>query len=251
MNIGIVITTFKRDWLLQQTIDSCLKLSEKNNNIHIIVVDQCPTIEKRNLVEMFGSYVLANFNSGLSLSRNLGVKKSTELGCKYTIIAADSISLSNNYDELDQIIKKMEIDKYDLVGFPLENRVKWEGNLSLIPSVSFQIDFIQHQRTGDLIIQPCDICRNFFVARTELLQRISWDENLLMAEHEDMFYRLKQANTKVGFTNKFSGIYIGIKDGEYLSYRTTNFKNGLKKLKEKYQINGWVKYKNLQYAKEP
>ena len=69
-------------------------------------------------------------------------------------------------------------------------------------------------------------------------------------EHEDEFYRLKLNNTKCGWTNDIVLEKQIDRPTEYTKLRKINFNNGIKYLREKWDIKGWVAYKNLERAKQ-
>lgn len=243
--IGFIITTFLRDDLLFQSFKEAFHYSKGEHPI--IVVDQNPSELKK---EMFGNYIEVPYNSGLSYSRNRGVEAAKRLGCDYVVILADSIQIETIVDELDPIIQKMEQENLDIVGLPLSNRIGWEADLDLIEGKHFLLTFIKKEKSDKLIIQKCEICRNFFIAKIDVLLEVPWDEQFLMGEHEDEFMRLKLAYKKIGFTNKYKGKYIGTKPLDYSSMRRKNFNEGLNKLRKKYNISGWVEYKNIEYTKD-
>ena len=91
--------------------------------------------------------------------------------------------------------------------------------------------------------RECDIVRNFFLAKTEVLIENPWDDELKVAEHEDFFIRLKQ-NTfyKVVWTPDIQAKYIGIREGKYDQYRRRMYGEFRKKLLEKWNLKGWVRY---------
>ena len=103
-------------------------------------------------------------------------------------------------------------------------------------------------RDSGLFVWRCDICRNFFLAKTETLLRVKWDEDLKLCEHEDFFWRYKQAGYKVYWTGDISGKYIDFKPPEYVKMRTRMYTVFRKVLQKKYGIRGWVIYKNKIYT---
>ena len=261
MKIGILITTFLRDELLYKSIQSIA--DNWQDNFELIIVDQgeMDTNKHKWILDknLNSCYYSVPFNSGLSYCRNFGVQKAKELGCEYVFIGSDSFLFNKSLQNINTITDLIEISDYDLIGFELANSIcGWEAKLNLIEGESFELDFINKQDImseyfnlpdNRPIILQCDIVRNFFIAKTESLLNVKWDENLLLGEHEDFFWQYKQAGYKCGWTDYISATKLTDRPPEYAKFRKQNFKEGIKKLREKYNINGWVTYKHLERAK--
>ena len=272
--IGIIITTFMRDELLFKSIESLL--ANKLDNFQLIIVDQGnETIEKyishRNI-----RYYNVPFNSGLSYCRNYGVQKAKEIGCDYCLIASDSFLFNESIKKINNLVNILEDTDYDLIGFELSGCVcDWEAKLNLIEGQDFELDFIEKNKNnclkflteatqssewknedgspaliGDVInMWNCDIMRNIFIAKTETLLDVKWDNNLKLGEHEDFFWRYKEADYKCGWTDYINAEKMNDRPDEYANMRRKNFNEGLAYLRKKYSMTGWVSYKNLDRAK--
>lgn len=262
-DIAIIIPTIERDDLLISTIDSIIAYWQPNWRVYIIDQNENDTKDKQRFYRIVSSEFhdydkqsihveRVPYNSGLSYCRNKGVELAKKDGIPYCLIGADSIYFDKSMANINDLIRYFK--RYDLLGLDISNRIKWEAKMKLIEGSHFELDFINTVcktcNNKKLIIWNCDIVRNFFLAKTEYLDKIKWDQSLLMREHEDFFYRFKQEGLKVGYTNWCNGIYKGDKyknkPGIYKKLRDQNMREGLKRLKEKYNITGWVKYKNLE-----
>lgn len=257
--IAIIYTTFLRDSLEKKTIQSIL--DNWNENYILLIGDQ--GVENKDTKNEFYNnlnnkniyrYILP-FDYGLSASRNFLVEKAKELNCKYCFLTADSIKFLQPYD-LQIVIDFLEEDpRRGIVGFNLEKRICWEGDLELKEKF-FYLDAPQREFINfkNIIFQPVDICRNFFLAKTKCLLDNKWDNNLKLLEHEDFFWRLK--NNYISFIEEFGtdiyqpyqvfytkyikGEYIEDKPKEYLKYRNRMYNEFKKKLEAKYNfIFGW------------
>lgn len=260
--IAFVITTFLRDDLLFEVVESLIPFQKEN--WHIIIVDQGNESKKKtewlkaiqftrpDLIH----YYKIPFDSGLSYARNIGVVMAKEYECDYTVISSDSFKYNNTIEYLDCIVKKMHFNKRfnkDLIGFELENcKCGWEAKLNLIEGKCFELNFIEKEenKPGEIIFHSCDIVRNFFVATTESLLNTQWDKNLKLGEHEDYFWRYKQNNYRVAWTNGIVAEKLTHRPIEYAKFRSNHFREGKRYLREKYNIKGWVSYKNLNRAKK-
>ena len=102
---------------------------------------------------------------------------------------------------------------------------------------------------GDKVfnVWDCSIVRNFWIAKTEALIKVPYDEQLIMCEHEDWFWRVKQQGFVCGCTNACTGTYNKCENTpEYDKIRANNFRIGQQRLKDKYNLKTWVTYKNIE-----
>jgi len=227
--IGIIITLFERNKLLFKSVQSLL--DNWQNNFELIIVDQGHySGEKSKWVfenNLINNYYYIPFDSGLSASRNYGVKKAKELGCDYVIIGSDSFLFNKSIQKINEIVDLLNSSDYSFCGFDLTNTIcGWEAKLNLIEGQAFELDFVDKKQkdfdilttakpskeyinedgspalVGDVIpFWKVDICRNFFIAKIDMLLNIQWDENFRLLEHEDFFYRVKQAGYSGLWTN--------------------------------------------------
>lgn len=235
-----IYTTFLRSSLVRKTLPTYLNFFDGK----VLVLDQGKDedgIEKivKDLKDNRLLYYKLPFDCGLSYARNFGVKKAKELGEKYILLTADSIKLIEPV-KVKKIISFLESDKnYAIVGLELKNRVFWHLDMELKkdgwyfdlpkkPKIIFEgIEFI-----------PCDVVKNFFIGKIDLVLNNLWDEKLKLAEHEDFFNRLKIKGYKVFYTNYLSAKYINDKNLIYNNYRQRIYNEFMPKVKEKYGIVG-------------
>ncbi|MHA2012753.1 MAG: glycosyltransferase family 2 protein [Candidatus Helarchaeota archaeon] len=240
--IAFIITTFQRDNLLFKSIESLLP--HLKENWHVIIVDQ-GNQSKEKSEWLYGKrvfYYHVPFNSGLSFCRNFGVDIANKLGCNYCVIGSDSFLFNPNIKRLSILLSN---SPFDLLGFELHGcKCGWEAKLNLIKEKSFELDFIK--KPINKIFYDIDICRNFFIATTKSLLNVQWDNNLPLCEHEDFFWRYKQAGFKCGWTNSIDAEKMPDRPKEYSNFRNKNFQEGMQYLRKKYNILGWVSYKHLE-----
>ena len=235
--IALIYTTFLRDDLASKTITSII--NNWNTDWRLLIGDQNPTDEKASLYANFMYYDLP-FDCGLSYARNYLVKKAKELGYEYCLVTADSIEFTGQYN-FEPIMIFMKDNGVDKVGFRLDNRVSWEYNIELIPGKHFELSLSNENLEYDgITYNKVDICKNFFLAKTDALINIPWDNELKLSEHEDHCWRLKQASYKTYFTNYIGANYVDNKPNEYTKYRQRMYFEYRKKLQEKYGIKGWI-----------
>lgn len=253
--VAIIYTTFLRDELMKETISSIQKNIPKTGQYHLIVGDQSPNAEKRAFFEALVrsngrvDYLPLKFDCGLSEARNRLILMAQEKGFELCLLTADSIA----FDCLTMRFMKKAISlltnclKFDLLGFELTHRVPWEFYMDI--GTKDEDRFFEFSRASDIYEDPdtgldiveCDICRNFFLATTSSLCNVMWDTALKMAEHEDFFWRYKQAGYKVAWTPDITGQYIYNRSEEYSKYRN-RYHEFQTILMKKYQLTQWARY---------
>jgi GT2 family glycosyltransferase len=243
-SIAILYTTFLRDNLMYETLNSIIQ--HNPNNYLILVADQGEySEEKISFIKKIYNcnYYLLPYDCGLSYARNFLVQKASEFHIPYCILTADSILFTEHCNFVN-IINFMKTDpKIAKVGLKLNNRVAWEFNLDLIKGDSFILqvskDYITHNQTP---YHKVDICKNFFLATTESLLAVPWDNELKLLEHEDHCWRLKQAGYKTFTVDTYSAEYISSKNAKYNEMRKRMYDEYNLKLRQKYGITSWIKY---------
>lgn len=244
--VAILYTTFLRDGLMFQTVKSILDNWHKD--FILLVGDQgsqdpqklffCQNYDKVK-------YFTLPFDCGLSFARNSLVQRASALGCDYSIITADSIKfIPETIRQLDNAIEFMNSHQdIGILGFDLRDRTPWEFDMDLKEGKFILTkNNITHFSNG-LITKECDICRNFFLARTKALLQVRYDNDLKLCEHEDFHWRFKQSGWRVRWTADIAGQYINEKSEEYLQYRQRMYQEFRNILMRKYHLNDWVEYR--------
>ena len=249
--IAIIYTTFIRDKLMYKTIQSIIK--NWSNDYILLIGDQGNFTKKKKefIIEITNQYknihyYKLDFDCGLSFARNFLVKKANKLKCKYCFLTADSIMFTKKYN-LKPIIKFLETEsKKGIIGFGLYGKTSWERNIELIPGQCFYLKTLNKSAIifENNKFQPCEICKNFFLAKTECLINNKWDNQFKLLEHEDYFWRLKNSNKsyQVFYTDNIQGKYIYFKSSKYNYYRARMCSEFVYLLKKKYKIKRWIKH---------
>jgi GT2 family glycosyltransferase len=241
--IAILYTTFMRDDLMVKSLQSIV--SNYTKDYILLVGDQNPTEDKINMVSNEQSFYYGlPFDCGLSYARNYLAQEASRLGCDYCLLTADSIILNKTlFDKLPKIIEFLSAQpERGLVGFDINNRVKWEFNLALDNAFVVNLANDTLEENG-IKYKKCDICRNFFLVKTEVLIKNKWDDELKLCEHEDWFWRLKkETNYQVFFTYYIAVDYINDRNTEYNKYRGRAYSEFQEKLLKKYNMKRWIKY---------
>jgi len=245
--VALLITTFKRDNLLK----SCIANNIKNlpDNSIILIGDQDFNNEKIEYYSKFDNvvYFPLMFDCGLSTSRNRLVLEAKKLNIPYCLLMADSQWFSSKPD-LSKIISFLESDiNNGIVGLKLNNldgtNLPWEFDIELVQGKHFLMKppkrpIIQFEGAK---FQPCDVIKNFFLAKTQCLLDAPWSDELKMSEHESFFYELSQSKWKVFYNDSIIADRIKDRNPAYDVYRRRTYTEFRRKLQQKYHISGWIK----------
>lgn len=249
--IAIIYTTFLRLTLAKQTIKALCDNSCPHYSLFI--GDQSPEQDQEemiNYVRAFNNKPIGitcyklPYDCGLSHARNYLVQEAWKQGFEHCLITADSIEFNKAYN-FTPIIDFLERGpRRMLVGFQLKNRIPWEYDIELDPGRCFKLS----RPAGEVITEEgitykrVEICKNLFLAKTDLLMKVRWDKELKLFEHEDWFYRVKRAQYQCYVTESISADYINFKPPEYKKMRSRMYTEFRNILLSKYKISDWVEY---------
>jgi GT2 family glycosyltransferase len=215
--IAIIITTFNRDELLANTVANILNYW--NPDYRLFIGDQSPNDGKTQLYADFMYYDLP-YDCGLSYSRNFLVQKAYDMGFKYVLLSADSIQFTQECD-FRPIINFLESNQnYGVVGFELLNsKCPWEYYLEKKDNALYYIKSNDYFTYNNINFKKVDICRNIFLAKTEIILNL-WDNEQKLSEHTLAFWNLKQKGYKVFWTDFLTfNRFTNQNNPEYDKYR--------------------------------
>jgi len=257
--IAIILTTLERPELLKKCLESIVanwredwvlligNQDDYESESYKIIAD----IIAKNPDKIIKQYDL-DYNCGISVARNYLIDKANLLECEYVLLTADSIMFNGTMQRIDFITSEMRWRNIGLVGLNLIGRIGWEGWITLNHDKSFLIDFIDPKEKDTKILVDCSICRNFWIATTKSLIKVPYDNELIMCEHEDFFYRYNEAGCTVACTNLVNGVYEKSQNTpEYDRIRQTNFNLGRQRLLNKYSLKKWIEYIHLERIQQP
>ncbi len=245
-NIAIIYTTFLRDELMRKTLGSILENWQENYVLLVGNQNKNPDDGLRwSFSKKIYNYKLP-YDCGLSHARNFLVEQAHQMGIDYVLITADSIKFTDKYNFQPAIDFLESADSNVKVGFNLNNRQNFTYDLE-IKDGKFLVKKVQRPFyvIKGVMYQPCDICCNFFIAKTNVLRYIKWDEQLKLCEHEDHCWRLMGQDYRTFYSDCISAEYIDEKPDAYKRMRNRLYAVYSKILKHKYNfpmIGGWIKY---------
>ena len=245
-NVAILITTFLRDSLLFSTIQSIVNNYPKNSIV--LIADQgYASEEKEKRIKYFKAqipleYYRIPFDSGLSFGRNFLIQKAHEKNIPYTLISADSIQFTGEYD-FSPIIEFLEQnEKRGLVGFELNgSKCPWEWKIEITLNGIKLFSSTEFIEENGITYKKCDICRNIFLAKTKSLLNL-YDEEQKLCEHELAFIEYKKRGHEIYWTDNLTFKRHSPRNStEYETYRK-RLGDFQKSMRQKLGISSWVIY---------
>ena len=255
-DITIIIKTLDRYICLKPLLKSILKYYK---DIKILIGDDSKISCKENIIKDFRNsnievYELPN-DCGLSYGRNYLVSK---VKTKYFCLCDDDFIFDKKTD-LEEALKILKDKKLDILGgyirnYKIETTLKdkiiklgqkvlhYELPTNYIGTIEQKKDclYVDYKIFEFPEYQESDLVLNFFIAKTEVIKENPWDNDLKLQEHTAFFYKAKQNNLKVAFSNKLSVKHCPIQNKKYKNYRNRNYthvfmeKNNLKKIVSTY-----------------
>jgi hypothetical protein len=198
-DITIVIPTFHRRGYLRECLDG-ISANLPKCPVRIAQDDggDC-TLEGSD----YETYYWAKlpYDSGLTAKRNAAVRL---VDTEYTLLGCDDFDFSTPEARAGIIAMAQVLDQthVDVVAGRVNDK-PYEGDLEYVPGEYIK----EHRLTGlPFVLKPhvlwqVDLAVNYFLARTDVLREIPWDETIrpIGGEHVDFFLDLKAASKVVAF----------------------------------------------------
>ena len=261
-DITIIIKTFIRINCIDRQLQSIEKYYPQ---LPVIICDDSQDaiknkefiIKKYNDLDI--NYIITKENIGLSEGRNVlidNVKTEFFLLCDDDFIFFKDTNLEiartelekNNYDILGGLClnayrvnyetKKQKIQLFMRKCQEVFQHYRKVGYDGKIEFDNDKITIITHKLNySSKKVFNTDICENFFLARTSVIQKLRWYDKLKLNEHEDFFIRAKKQNIKIGVTPLFKILHYPESNNSFKVHRNTNYykyvleNNNIKELK--------------------
>ena len=239
-DLTIIIKTLDRYVCLKPLVKSILK---KYGDIKILIGDDSLVSCKEKIKKDFKGkdniivYDLP-YDCGLSYGRNFLVSK---VKTKYFCLCDDDFVFDKktNLEVPLQILKEKNLD---ILGGYIRNykiEKSFKDKIIKIGQAIFHYELPTNyigtieKKNDELIVnytvhefpeyQESDLVLNFFIAKTEVVKKYPWDNDLKLHEHTAFFYNAKNNNLKVAFTNKLSVRHCPIQKKNYNQHRKRNY----------------------------
>lgn len=237
-----IIVTFNRPDSLKILVKSIRKYCP---DLKVIIVDNGEKESSRSYSRMKNvEYYKVEFDSGLSYSRNFAVDR---VKTKYMILLDDDFEFTEKTD-INEMIRILELG-FDIVGGSVE-QMKFDG---LLERDGKTLKYVEKNRGSHEGYPLYDIILNFFIAKTDVIKKIRWDEELKLAEHTDFFLRAKDYNIKITYTPDIQIRHNHDRSIEYSKFRSRG-KDYMWRFMEKQDIDciiNFVGNKTFIYNKIP
>ena len=189
-----IIKTFERPDKPVALVKSIQKFYPE---VPIIIIDD----SKKPIKEKWAphiQYAHTEYDIGLSEGRNRAVKL---VKTKYFVLLDDDFEFTER-TKIEIFKELLEKYNFDLIGADLVNYdwhiSKFAGFFKIYRKVLYSCIYRDPTDGYDAI--PVDFTHNFFLAKTDVIQKNLWDSELKTAEHESFFLNLKNNHVKVGYT---------------------------------------------------
>ena len=239
-DLTIVIKTLDRYVCLKPLIKSILK---RYGDIPIIIGDDSIVSCRKQIEKDFPDrknitvYELP-YDCGLSYGRNYLVKK---VKTKYFCLCDDDF-IFDKKTKLEDALNILKEKKLDIIGGYIRNykivhsfKDKVIKFAQKILHYELPTNYIgTYEKDGNTLkvdykikefpdYQDVELVLNFFIAKTEVIRKNPWDDDLKVQEHTAFFYNAKLKKLKIGFTNKLSVRHCPIQSSDYVRFRNRNF----------------------------
>lgn len=167
-------------------------------NIPVIVADDGRNAGKVSAGDKRGfEYLPLPYDTGLSSSRNILVKK---VETPLIMILDDDFVFTADSD-LGYLVHQLMSKRLDVVAAtsPADRDKHGLDYVGLLQQEDGELHLVrgEYSYISGTTCKLVDLVPNIFVARRSRLQDVPWDSNLKLGEHEDWFFRAKEADMKV------------------------------------------------------
>ncbi len=190
-DVTILVTTFLRPGYLGE----CLRGIAENlpECKAVVAADDCDLTWNKYLPN--DQWIQLPFDSGLTAKRNATVNLSKTV---YSLLASDDFDFRSTREGIEKMVLFLDQNPDVDVVVGRVNNKEYEGLLEYVPG-----EYIKEHRVKPMHSGPTqiDIGINYFLARTEVLREVPWDEGIrpIGGEHADWFLSMKQAGMRVVF----------------------------------------------------
>lgn len=202
------LTAIMISFMRPEFTKECVRtLSENYPGIKILVGENCQFNEDLcEFVKKYGArYIVLPFDSGVCIARN---RLMEFVDTEFVLVGDDDFFYTPeaNVDKMLAFLKNKK--QFSLVGgriFESGNVKNYQGHIRIFDDhfeyENIDVEGGKFDRKSGIRYQRVDITFNYFVARTEDIRPVKWDEKIKVAfEHSDWFIGLKKAGIKVAFT---------------------------------------------------
>lgn len=184
-NVTVIYKSFERQKMAEQLYKN---IQHYYPGLKVVIAD-----DSKNPLNFNGEnlkIINLPFNSGLSYGLNQALK---EVKTTYVLRLDDDMLLTRRTDIYNQLIFLENNKKVDLVGFscitapkcesPEKNAKQYFGITYNKPMIMEHLSKIDNNH---IVVAKS---QNIFIARTQQIRKLGWDDNIRMIDHNEFFYR--------------------------------------------------------------
>jgi glycosyltransferase involved in cell wall biosynthesis len=248
-DVTIIIPTFHRRGYLRECLHG---ISRNLPECNVVVVsDDGEPVERSS--DPWFDWQRLPFDTGLTAKRNAAVRLSKT---KYTLMGCDDFDFST--DEARRSITQFaevltQNANVDVVAGRVNLRPYEASRLEYVPGEYIREHALDLRNELPFILKPytlwkVDLAVNYFLARTDVLREVPWDETIrpIGGEHADWFLDLKAASKTVAFlplANINTQPYDPSKqDSKYKEFRQRALTTGHALMKKKRNIKQYIDF---------
>jgi (N-acetylneuraminyl)-galactosylglucosylceramide N-acetylgalactosaminyltransferase len=137
---------------------------------------------------------------------------------EHVLMLDDDFELSG---ETDLVLMEdlLYLSEIDLLGGRIFQPDGTEHNYEFNLSLNDDIMYCHTVKRSPIEVMRCDTVLNFWMARTEAVKVVGWDDRQKIMRHLDFFFRTNKGKLKVGFTPQVGINHFPAMNDEYLQYR--------------------------------
>lgn len=238
-DLTIGIKTFCRPKVLEWNLKQWSNI-EIFKDLSVIIADDSDDknkIENKNIISKGNNknimYLDLSFNTGLSFGRNQIVENCIT---EYIMIIDDSRSFNLNTNIFEMIHFLKKYDNYSIIAGYVNVRENINSHYSGIITKYekknnieyYEIDTLTKKQKIENGIYETHSFLNTFIARTRILKKHNWNNNLKMKEHSRWLFDLFKNDIKCAITFKCNFIQANNQlrnYGKYIKYRNQGINN--------------------------
>jgi len=185
-DVTFIIKAFNRHGCLLKLLTSIRQYYPK---VKVYVADDGEDLPSSEILELVDEYYRLPFDSGLSAARNFLLSCLTT---KYFLLLDDDFLFSKQ-TTIENFHSYLETNpSVDLVAGRLLNFGREYAHYEKKLVFNDGVLTYKNESNGTIGGRPIyDLVFNFFMAKSDSVRKVKWDNDLKLAEHTDFFYRAK------------------------------------------------------------
>lgn len=184
-----IIKTFERPQMLYRLNNS---IQVRYPDVPVIVADDSRVAVAEKPDGHNITYHRLPYDVGLSAGRNYLID---QVQTPYFVLLDDDFFFTGE-TKVEKLVALLDAGLFDLVGGAVRFGHRLQYYQGFIQQIGQTLYCSHLENQGGPV--RCDVVWNFFAAKTDVIRRVRWDEELKLGEHLDFFMRCKERGVRVG-----------------------------------------------------